>query len=79
MTTCAIVTTEANETLSSVHHRMPLILAPQDWALWLGEAGHGAAKLMQPGPEGALAFHRVDPQVNSNRAAGPQLIAPLVE
>ncbi len=79
MTTCAIVTTEANETLSSVHHRMPLILAPQDWALWLGEAGHGAAKLMQPGPEGALAFHRVDPQVNSNRAVGPQLIAPLVE
>ncbi len=79
MTTCAIVTTEANETLSSVHHRMPLILAPQDWALWLGEAGLGAAKLMQPGPEGALAFHRVDPQVNSNRAVGPQLIAPLVE
>ena len=75
--TCAIVTTAANRQMAGLHHRMPLILAPQDWALWLGEAGKGASRLMQPGPEGALAFHRVDPVVNSNRAAGPDLIEPF--
>ena len=56
---------------------MPLILEPADWALWLGEEGKGAARLMQPGAEDVLDWHRVDPEVNSNRASGPQLIEPL--
>jgi len=75
--TCAIVTTAANEGLAAIHHRMPVILEPQDWGKWLGEEGHGAAALMQPGPDGILDFHRVDPAVNSNRAAGPDLIEPF--
>lgn len=75
--TCAIVTTAANEALSAIHHRMPLILEPQDWGRWLGEDGPGAARLMQPGAAGVLDFHRVDPAVNSNRASGPELIEPF--
>ena len=74
MPTCAIVTTAANKHMAQLHHRMPLILAPEDWPLWLGEAGKGAARLMTPGPDGALQFHRVDPAVNSNRASGARLI-----
>ncbi|MFY0311748.1 SOS response-associated peptidase [Leisingera sp. D0M16] len=77
--TCAIVTTAANQGLSAIHHRMPLILEPQDWGKWLGEEGHGAAALMQPGAEGILDFHRVGPAVNSNRAEGPELIEPFEE
>lgn len=75
--TCAIVTTAASADIAAIHHRMPLILDPADWPLWLGEAGHGAARLMRPGREGVLVWHRVDPRVNSNRASGPELIAPL--
>ncbi|MBE1284979.1 MAG: SOS response-associated peptidase [Rhodobacteraceae bacterium] len=75
--TCAIVTTAANSDLSGIHHRMPLILEQDHWPLWLGEAGHGAARLMGPGETGILGFHRVDPQVNSNRASGPELIEPF--
>lgn len=75
--TCAIVTTAANQSLSAVHHRMPLILDRDAWPLWLGESGHGAASLMQPGPEDRLSYYRVDPKVNSNRARGPDLITPL--
>ncbi|MCR9087217.1 MAG: SOS response-associated peptidase [Rhodobacteraceae bacterium] len=74
---CAIVTTAANAPMSAIHHRMPVLLAAPDWPLWLGEAGHGAAALMRAAPVDALCFHRVDPAVNSNRAAGPELIAPL--
>jgi putative SOS response-associated peptidase YedK len=56
---------------------MPVILAPGDWPLWLGEAGKGAARLMRAAPQDALQWHRVAPAVNSNRAAGPDLITPL--
>ena len=75
--TCAIVTTAANDAVSAVHHRMPLVLEPDDWPLWLGEEGKGAARLMQPGAPDVLEWYRVDPAVNSNRASGPALIEPL--
>jgi putative SOS response-associated peptidase YedK len=77
LTTCAIVTTDANEAMSKIHHRMPVVLASDDWAKWLGEEGKGAATLMHAPPEDALAFHRVDPAVNSNRASGAELIEPI--
>lgn len=75
--TCAIVTTAANEHVAAIHHRMPLVLEPDAWAKWLGEDGHGAASLMQPGAEGVLQYYPVDPQVNSNRAEGEALIEPF--
>ncbi|MFZ7091906.1 SOS response-associated peptidase [Primorskyibacter sp. 2E233] len=75
--TCAIVTCGANAQMSAIHHRMPVILAPEDWGKWLGEEGRGAATLMAPAPEGALTFFRVGTEVNSNRASGAQLIEPL--
>ncbi|PSK87696.1 putative SOS response-associated peptidase YedK [Limimaricola soesokkakensis] len=74
--TCAVVTTGATGRMRNIHSRMPVVLEPGDWPLWLGEAGHGAAVLMKPNPE-VLAFHRVDPKVNSNRASGPELIEPI--
>lgn len=77
--TCAIVTTPANKRLSEIHHRMPLILEPENWPLWLGEQGKGAARLMRPGREDVLTFHRVDPAVNSNRASGEELIEALAD
>lgn len=77
LATCAIVTTAANPAMSALHDRMPVILSPDDWPLWLGEAGKGAARLMRAAPEHALVWHRVDPAVNSNRATGPGLIEPL--
>lgn len=75
--TCAILTTAANRALSDVHHRMPLTIAPEDRALWLGEEGKGAATLMRPAPDDLFTFYRVDPKVNSNRARGPDLIEPI--
>ncbi|UYV36613.1 SOS response-associated peptidase [Rhodobacteraceae bacterium D3-12] len=76
---CAIVTCAANRAMGQVHHRMPVVLEPQNWAKWLGEEGHGAAPLMRPAAEDVLEFHRVGREVNSNRAAGPALIEPLTE
>jgi putative SOS response-associated peptidase YedK len=49
--TLAIVTCAANATLAPIHHRMPVVIPPEGHALWLGQAGHGAARLMHPPPD----------------------------
>lgn len=76
-TTTAIVTCAANDPMSAIHHRMPVILEPDTWAKWLGEEGKGAAPLMRPAQDNILRFFRVGTAVNSNRAAGPELIEPF--
>jgi putative SOS response-associated peptidase YedK len=78
LTTCAIVTTSANKAMARIHHRIPVILSQQDWSLWLGESGKGAALLMKSAPEDALSFHRVGTEVNSNRVSGAVLLDPIV-
>lgn len=75
--TCAIVTTAATGGMATLHDRVPVILNEGDWAKWLGEDGHGAARLMAPLPDGELRFQRVGTAVNSNRAQGPELIEPI--
>jgi len=77
LSTVAIVTADANEDMAPIHHRLPVILPAESWALWLGEAGKGAAVLMKNAPNGALHFQRVGTAVNSNRATGPELIEPI--
>ncbi|GAA6206966.1 SOS response-associated peptidase [Cognatishimia sp. WU-CL00825] len=74
---CAVVTIGSNIKLSQIHHRMPVVIAQDNWDLWLGEQGHGAARLMQPADDDLLSFHAVDPKVNSNKASGPELIEPF--
>ena len=47
---CTVLTTEANGDLAGVHHRMPVILAPSAYALWLDLAtpAERLAPLMAP-------------------------------
>ena len=75
--TCAIVTTASNSKLSSIHHRLPLVLERNNWGFWLGEEGHGASALMRPTSDETLKAYRVSKNINSNRASGPDLISPL--
>jgi putative SOS response-associated peptidase YedK len=77
VTSAAIVTIGANETLRGIHPRMPLVIAPEGFGLWLGEQGHGAARLMRPVPESTFSARRVGPAVNSNKADGPDLMTPV--
>ncbi len=74
---CAVVTCAANAAMAPIHDRLPVIIRPQDWPLWLGEAGHGAAVLMRPAPDDLLRFTKVSQRVNSNRASGPDLLTPV--
>ena len=36
--TFTILTTDANATMAALHQRMPVVLEPADWPVWLGEA-----------------------------------------
>ena len=75
--TCAIVTTASNSKLSTIHHRLPLVLERNNWDLWLGEKGHGASVLMSPTADQTLGAYKVSEAINSNRSSGPDLISPV--
>ncbi|MAI59353.1 MAG: DUF159 family protein [Rhodobacteraceae bacterium] len=73
ISSCAIVTTDANSKMAKIHHRLPVILNNDDWSLWLGELGKGAARLMRPISNAAIDLARVSDKVNSNKADGVEL------
>ena len=60
LATCVIVTCAANALLAPIHERMPVLVAPADFPLWLGEAGMGASRLMVPAPEDWLVAAPAD-------------------
>jgi putative SOS response-associated peptidase YedK len=79
--TFSIVTRRANDALARLHDRMPVVVAPEDWALWLTpepiDPGALHAVIDRP-PEVELDIVAVGPLVNSVRNQGPELIEPLV-
>ncbi len=74
--TCSILTTKANAQASSVHHRMPVIVRPQDYDSWLGELEE-RKRLLACLPEVDLELHRVSQTVNSYKHDSPDCIAPI--
>ncbi len=72
--TFAILTTAANATMQVLHERMPVILEPDAWAVWLGEDRDEAAELMRPARDDVLHLWPVSRAVNSVRNGGPALL-----
>lgn len=75
--TFAILTTAANETMRAIHDRMPVILEPEDWPVWLGEQDGHATLLLRPAPEGTLKLWPVSPRVNTPKNNAAHLLDPL--
>jgi len=63
--TFTIVTTTANRKIAPIHHRMPVIVDPKNYELWLTGRPEKAAKLIFVVPEDDLAFYRVSTRVNN--------------
>jgi putative SOS response-associated peptidase YedK len=57
--TYCIVTVEATGDVAAIHDRMPLVLEPEDWALWLGETEGDPASLLRPSAPGVLVARPV--------------------
>jgi len=68
ISTCTIITVPASEQISGIHHRMPLFIEQSDWALWLGEKGMGAAKLMTTPKQINLDLVSVSNEIKSTLA-----------
>ncbi len=77
--TATILTTEPNEIARPVHDRMPVILAPDDYARWLDPEARGLGALrplLQPFPAVAMIAYPVEPVVNDARRDEPSCITP---
>ncbi len=64
----AILTTSANATIAPLHHRMPVILRPEDYGLWLGEEDVPPKEILSrltPYADADFAFHPVSRRVNA--------------
>lgn len=72
--TCAIVTTEANALLAAVHERMPVIVAPADYARWLDPTIADPGDLIAPYDASAMRYVPVSTRVNAVRHDDASLI-----
>ena len=65
---CTILTTGANEIIGEIHHRMPIILPPDDHELWLGPDAREPEQvlpLLVPYAAGDTEAYPVSRRVNS--------------
>ena len=67
---CAVlITTQANDNIAHIHNRMPLLIDPTDWAVWLGELqGVKAAKLMKTPSHIEMEVINVNNEIKSTNA-----------
>ena len=75
----AIVTTLPNTRLAPIHDRMPVILAPDNWPVWLGEAPANPCQLkamLVPYPADDMIIWPVDRRVGNVNNKDPELIEP---
>ena len=74
---CAIITTAANETVQPVHERMPVILRPENYRLWLDPQTDSGSlvKLLAPYPAATMSADPVGSAVNFAENDGPELIS----
>lgn len=78
--TCTVLTTEPNDLVAGLHDRMPVILPPEAWDVWLDPSVTDVdvlRPLLRPCPPELLEAWPVGTAVNSVRNDGPQLVEPL--
>lgn len=76
---CTIITTEANRFMSVLHDRMPVILTPEHWMLWLtaGSRKEQLLGLLNPLAEELLIRTCVSTIVNRPMPDSPDCIQPV--
>lgn len=82
---CTILTTAANDDVSRLHDRMPVILAPEDYDEWLGAGGDATSAqlsqlkhLLRPFSVDQLNLYPVSAYVNNSRNEGSECIVESV-
>jgi putative SOS response-associated peptidase YedK len=74
---CTIITTEANELISQIHDRMPVILDAADQPAWLGEEkSHDLGQLLRPFPADRLKMVEISTRVNNPKNNDASVLEP---
>ena len=77
--TCTIITTETNDLTRDLHDRMPVILRPDDYELWLDpelQEREPLLPLLTPFPSDEMKMAPVSTRVNSVKNDDPDCIEP---
>ena len=75
---CTILTTKAQDAVSKVHHRMPVIIPAEYYDLWLADIDVGERKkLLESLPQTELQVHPVSKAVNSPKNDNLECIKPI--
>jgi putative SOS response-associated peptidase YedK len=77
---CTIITTDANDLVRPTHNRMPVILQPADYDLWLDPAMQQAGPLealLRPAAASAMMAYPVSRAVNNPRNDSPECVAAI--
>ena len=74
--TFTILTTDAAPSIHHIHHRMPVMLSRDQWAVWLDPEHQDAAALLQPFADDRLTAFPVTPRVGSVKNDDPSLLEP---
>ncbi|HEX7333085.1 MAG TPA: SOS response-associated peptidase [Pyrinomonadaceae bacterium] len=79
LTTCAIITTTANQLLATIHNRMPVILGSEAYNLWLNEESRAAdlKDLLVPFSADLMTSHAVSYEVNGTKVDDERLLRPV--
>ena len=77
LTTCVALTTEANQRVSQVHNRMPVLLTKDGVKQWLSEEVVAPLHLAHGIPDDAVEYFPVSTDVNNARNHGLQLLNPV--
>jgi putative SOS response-associated peptidase YedK len=75
-----IVTGKPNALCAPIHDRMPVILPPASWPVWLGEteaATTALLALLRPYPDELMRAYPIGPRVGNVRNDDPALLEPL--
>ncbi len=73
---CAVITTEARGTMSELHQRMPVYVAPHDYTDWLdcsSDKTDAADRLLRDSAPD-YAYYAINSTVSNSRNEGPDLI-----
>ncbi len=80
MESAVIITTAANEKISKIHQRMPVVIAPDNYESWLNcQSGKTdeVAELLKPAANSLFKLQKVSTRVNNPQNGGPELLYPV--
>src|SRR5207244_4351381 len=82
VTSCTIITADANELVAPIHDRMPVIIPKRQQQAWLDPDNRDLVKLLsllEPLPARQLEAYEVSRLVNTPANNSPECIAPVAE